>query len=297
MMKYIKLTTILSMSLLLLSCSQKQKRTQEVILTESSVLVASHRGDWRNYADNSIEGIESCIAMGVDIVELDVSKTKDGHLILMHDKTVDRTTNGKGKVEDLTLEEIKALKLRNGLGRASEFKVPTLEEAMLVAKGKIKVNLDKADKYFADVYEVLEKTGTVEQTIIKSDKPYSELRAEHGEHLDKMIFMPVVNIKEETTIAHLDSLLDQKYPYYEIVFKTEDKEKLHHIKDKLKETESVIWINSLWPSLCGGYSDDRALKDADATWGYLVDSLGARILQTDRPTMMLEYLQKRGLHK
>jgi glycerophosphoryl diester phosphodiesterase len=49
------------------------------------VPVASYRGDWRNYADNSIEGIESCIRMGVDIVEIDVAKTKDGQLILMHD--------------------------------------------------------------------------------------------------------------------------------------------------------------------------------------------------------------------
>lgn len=292
-----QIITIFILSSFIVSCNQKETKEKEPIKAESEVLVASHRGDWRNYADNCLEGIESCIKMGVDIVEIDVSKTKDGHLILMHDKTVDRTTNGKGKVEDLTLAEIKEFKLRNGLGRAGEFKVPTLEEAMLVAKGKIKVNLDKADKYFADVYEVLERTGTVEQTIIKSDKSYSELRAEHGEHLDKMIFMPVVNIKEETTIAHLDSLLDQKYPYYEIVFKTEDKEKLHHIKAKLKDTESVIWINSLWPSLCGGYSDDRALKDADATWGYLIDSLSAGILQTDRPAMMLEYMQKRGLHK
>lgn len=288
---------ILSLLFLLFSCTHREVEQVEEAVSESQVLVASHRGDWRNYADNCLEGIESCIAMGVDIVEIDVSKTKDGHLILMHDKTVDRTTNGKGLVEDFTLAEIKELKLRNGLGRPGEFKVPTLEEAMLVAKGKIKVNLDKADKYFADVYEVLEKTGTVEQTIIKSDKPYGELRKIHGEHLDRMIFMPVVNVKKETTTAHLDSLLDMKYPYYEIVFKTEDKRKLHHIKDKLKDGESVIWINSLWPSLCGGYSDDRALKDMDATWGYLIDSLGAKILQTDRPAMMLEYLRKRRLHK
>lgn len=287
---------ILPLLLFSFSCTQQVKE-EKIETKESKVLVASHRGDWRNYADNCLEGIESCIAMGVDIVEIDISKTKDGHLILMHDKTVDRTTNGKGKVEDLTLAEIKELKLRNGLGRAGEFKVPTLEEAMLTAKGKIKVNLDKADKYFADVYEVLEKTGTIEQTIIKSDRPYSGLRAEQGEHLDKMIFMPVVKIKDETTIAHLDSLLDQKYPYYELVFKTEDKEKLHHIKNKLKDSESVIWINSLWPSLCGGYSDDRALQDANGTWGYLVDSLGAGILQTDRPVLMLEYLRKRGLHR
>lgn len=279
-----------------LSCTQTVDETKKEV-GKSQVLVASHRGDWRNYADNCLEGIESCITMGVDIVELDVSRTRDGHLILMHDKTVNRTTNGKGLVSELTLAEIRELRLRNGLGRASEFKVPTLEEALLVAKDRILINLDKADEYFQEVYPLLEKTGTVEQTIIKSDKPYEELRALHGESLDRMIFMPVIQINEETTLASLDSLLEAGYPYYEIVFKKEDKEKLHHIKEKLRDTESVIWINSLWPSLCGGYSDDRALKDAEGTWGYLVDSLGAGILQTDRPALMLEYFQKRGLHR
>jgi len=200
-------------------------------------------------------------------------------------------------VSELTLAEIKGLRLRNGLGRVSEFTVPTLEEVMLAVKGRIMVNLDKADEYFDDVYQILEKTGTVEQTIIKSDQLYRQLREQYGEHLDRMIFMPVIHIREETTITHLDSLLDRKYPYYEIVFKTEDKEKLWHIKEKLKTAESVIWINSLWASLCGGYSDDRALKDTDATWGYLIDSLHAGILQTDRPAMMLEYLQGKQLHK
>ncbi|WP_145996423.1 glycerophosphodiester phosphodiesterase family protein, partial [Dysgonomonas massiliensis] len=126
-----KINLLLFISFLLVSCSQKQNESHVTSAVDRKVFVASHRGDWRNYADNSIEGIESCIQMGVDIVEIDVSRTKDGHLILMHDKTVDRTTNGKGKVEDLTLAEIRELKLRNGLGRPGEFKVPTLEEAML----------------------------------------------------------------------------------------------------------------------------------------------------------------------
>lgn len=294
-MKNINKLFFVTLFFLAISCTPTKEEQSEPVV-ETKVRVASHRGDWRNYADNSIEGIESCIKMGVDIVEIDVSKTKDGHLILMHDKTVDRTTNGKGLVSDLTLEEIKEFKLRNGLGRPSDFKVPTLEEAMLVAKDRIMVNLDKADEYFDDVYGVLERTGTVKQTLIKSDKPYSELRLQFGEHLDSLIFMPVVKITEHTTTASLDSLFANNYPYYEIVFKTEEKEQLQYIKEQLANTESIIWINSLWPSLCAGYSDDKALVDPDGTWGYLIDSLGAGVLQTDRPLMMLEYLQKRKLH-
>ncbi|MFT4071273.1 MAG: glycerophosphodiester phosphodiesterase family protein [Dysgonamonadaceae bacterium] len=283
---------ILFVLLLLLSYSCVSAQNKEA----KNVLVVSHRGDWRNYADNALEGIESCIKMGVDIVEIDISKTKDGHLILMHDKTVDRTTNGQGFVGDLTLAEIQSLYLRNGLGRVSEFKVPSLEEAMLVAKGKIIVNLDKADKYFDDVYQILEKTNTLEQAIIKSNKAYAELKLQFGERLDKMIFMPVVTIKDTTTIEALNPILDMQYPFYEIVFEKENKDLLLHIKSKLENTTSLIWINSLWPSLCGGYSDDRALKNTDVTWGYLIDMFGARILQTDRPAMMLDYLRKRGLH-
>jgi glycerophosphoryl diester phosphodiesterase len=266
------------------------------IAQDSKVLVASHRGDWRNYADNSIEGIESCICMGVDIVEIDVSKTKDGQLILMHDRTIDRTTNGKGLVSDFTLEEIRQFHLKNGLGRVTQFNIPTLEEAMLVAKDKITVNVDKGDEYFDEVYQILEKTGTVRQAIIKSDKPYEELRARYGENLDKMIFMPVLNLKKETTIDSIGAVLDEKYPFYEICFHEENKELWVQIKEKLQQTTSIVWINSLWDSLCGGYSDDKALKDPDGTWGYLIDELGAGILQTDRPALMLDYLRKRGLH-
>ena len=64
----------------------------------------------------SLQGIQNCIDMGVDMVEIDLKKTKDGHLVLIHDRTVDRTMNGKGKVEDYTLAELKAMQLKNGVG-------------------------------------------------------------------------------------------------------------------------------------------------------------------------------------
>jgi glycerophosphoryl diester phosphodiesterase len=267
-----------------------------VMAQMSKVLVASHRGDWRNYADNSIEGIESCIKMGVDIVEIDVQRTKDGHLILMHDRKVDRTTNGKGLVGDFTLEEIRQLKLKNGLGRVTGFKIPTLEETMTLAKDRITVNIDKGDEYFDDVYNILEKTGTIEQAIIKSNKPYKQLREKYGENLDKMIFMPVIELKKETAIDSIRTVLDKKYPMYEICFQEESKELWLQVKEKLQKNNSIIWINSLWDSLCGGYSDDKAPEDPDGTWGYLIDELGAGILQTDRPALMLDYLKKRGKH-
>jgi glycerophosphoryl diester phosphodiesterase len=259
------------------------------------VRVAAHRGDWRNYPENTLEAIESCIKMGVDIVEVDIAKTKDGHLLLMHDATVDRTTNGKGKVSDLTLAEIKQLRLRNGMGRITDFQIPTLEEVMLMTGNRVLINIDKGEDFFDDVYKVLEKTESVEQAIIKSDKPYEQLRLQYGEIMGRMTFMQIIVLKKGVTMDSIATLLDKEHPYYEICFQEENKELLLQIRDRLQTTRSVIWINSLWDSLCGGYSDDKALKDPSGTWGYLIDVLGAGILQTDRPALMLEYLRKRDM--
>ena len=110
------------------------------------VLVAAHRADWRNFPENSLEGIESAIQMGVDIIELDIKKTKDGHIILMHDKTLDRTTSGKGLVSDYTLAEIKAMVLRAAQGVKTRYKIPTLEEALLVCKDRAVINVDQDRK-------------------------------------------------------------------------------------------------------------------------------------------------------
>ena len=133
------------------------------------VLVVSHRGDWRNAPENSLQAIQNCIEMGVDMVEIDLKRTKDGHLVLMHDKTIDRTTTGKGRPEDYTLKELKEFYLRGGAGHKTRHKIPTFEEVMLLCKGKIMVNVDKGYEYFKEAYAILEETGTVNQCIIKSD--------------------------------------------------------------------------------------------------------------------------------
>ena len=110
------------------------------------VLVVAHRGNWREAPENSIASIQSSIDIGVDIVEIDVRKTSDGHLILMHDSDVNRTTNGSGTVSSKTLAEIKELLLVNRYGIVTNERIPTLKEAMQTAKGKIIVMVDKANE-------------------------------------------------------------------------------------------------------------------------------------------------------
>lgn len=260
------------------------------------VLVVSHRADWRNAPENSLQAIQNCIDMGVDMVEVDLKMTKDGHLILMHDKTINRTTTGKGKPEDYTLAELKTMRLKNGAGHKTRHQIPTFEECMLLCKGKIMVNVDKGYDYFKEAYAVLEKTGTVEQCVMKAGLPYELVKAENGEVLEKMVFMPVINLHKEGAEALIDGYIAHMKPKaFELVFDNDGPEVLKLIK-KVRESGARIFINSLWPELCGGHDDDRAveLKEPDESWGWIV-SQGAKLIQTDRPALLLDYLTEKGL--
>ena len=298
--------------LALSSCGQKEKNVpvndkpvvekKSASVTENleseGILVVSHRGDWRNAPENSLQAIQNCIDMGVDMVEIDLKKTKDGHLVLMHDKTINRTMNGKGKPEDYTLAELREFFLKGGHGQKTRHKIPTFEEVMMLCKGKIMVNVDKGYDYFKDAYAVLEKTGTVGQCVMKSDYPYEKVKAENGEVLDKMVFMPVVNLHKEGAEAIIDGYLKNMQPKaFELVFNNDSADVLRLIK-KVKDSGAKIFINSLWPDLCGGHDDDRAveLKEPEESWGWIINQ-GAKLIQTDRPAFLLDYLRNKGLHQ
>ena len=134
------------------------------------IIVIAHRGVSRNAPENSLQAIKNSIEIGVDMVEIDIRETKDGQLILMHDPSINRTTNGKGNVKDWTLEGLKTLNLLDNFGFVTEYKIPTLEEALLLSKDKILINLDKSYNLFDMCVVVIKKTGTRKQVIIKGEK-------------------------------------------------------------------------------------------------------------------------------
>lgn len=264
----------------------------------TAVFVVAHRGDWRYAPENSIAAIEHSIAVGVDVVELDLQLTRDSVLIVMHDATLNRTTTGKGRVADWTLDSIRTLKLKNGCGIRTKHAVPTLEEALLAAKGRVLVNLDKADRYFDLVVPVLERTGTTRQIVMKGSKPADEVLALYGKYLDEVIYMPVVNLDSENAAELMqDYISDLKPAAYELLYaQAEDTAMPLRMRDTLRG-QALIWYNTLWDTVCGGHDDDLSLEDPDAAFGYLIDTLGARIIQTDRAEHLLSYLRQRGLHE
>ncbi|MCX8065362.1 MAG: glycerophosphodiester phosphodiesterase family protein [Candidatus Hydrogenedentes bacterium] len=99
----------------------------------SQTFVCAHRGDAKNAPENTIPAIKSAVEKGVHMIEFDVRMTKDGHLVLMHDETVDRTTNGKGKVSELTSHEIYSLDAGSWFNESFRgTKVPSMAEVFSV---------------------------------------------------------------------------------------------------------------------------------------------------------------------
>ena len=169
----------------------RAERIREQLLTcdESSVIVVAHRADWRNFPENSLEAIQSAIEMGVDMLEIDVQRTKDGVLILMHDHNLDRTTTGSGNIADTNWEDIAKLNLKDHQGNVTTYKVPKLEDALLMCKDRIMINLDKADRYFDEVFAMLERTGTTNLIVMKGGQPASEVKEKFGKYLENMVLV------------------------------------------------------------------------------------------------------------
>ncbi|MBQ6253837.1 MAG: glycerophosphodiester phosphodiesterase family protein [Bacteroidales bacterium] len=309
MKRFILLAALAAVALSAISCGKAgngesaASKAMSILKDPASkkILVAAHRGDWRNYPENSIPAIESLIKMGVDMMELDVKMTSDGVLVVCHDQTVDRTTNGKGLISTYTLDSLKTLRLKRSHGVTTDsLRMPTLKEALLVCKDKILVNVDQGGKWLPEVLEVAREVGCVDQIIFKTsgarEATAAPMRAcgEAG-----VVYMPVVSVSKDGASPTIDSYLDggEMPLIFEVCFSKDSPETEAYLK-ALQEAGSKVWVNSIWGSLCGYLDDDRAFQspeEAEAAYGRLVD-LGFKVFQSDRPEYLLDYLRKRGLH-
>jgi glycerophosphoryl diester phosphodiesterase len=109
-------------------------------------IISGHRGGMtKGFPENSMETFANTLKYMPSFFEIDPRLTKDSVAVLMHDATLDRTTNGTGKLADYTYAEIQKLRLRDPQGNITDCKIPTLKEAILWSKGKTVMNLDKKD--------------------------------------------------------------------------------------------------------------------------------------------------------
>lgn len=241
------------------------------------VLVAAHRAEHHRYPENSLKAIQAAIALGVDIVEIDVKVSKDGVPFLMHDKTMDRTTNGKGDPEELTWSELQKFVIVDK-GKRTALKIPSLEEALTVAEGKILVDLDLKTDRIESILRIIKKTET-KDIVFFFDSDYATLSAIHKADPDYMIMPRAHRYTEaDSAIALFDP------PVVHIDFSFYSPETIQLIKDSFARA----WINAL------GEPDDDIRKGKEKRALKKLLEHGASIIQTDEPEKVIKALAENG---
>ena len=134
---------------------------------DNSILVSGHRGGREvGFPENSIEGFQNVLNQVPSFFEIDPRLTKDSVIVLMHDATLERTTNSTGKLSDYTWEELQSVRLKDSEGRVTSAKIPTLEEVIIWSKGKTVINLDKKDVPFHKIVSIIKKHNAEKHVML-----------------------------------------------------------------------------------------------------------------------------------
>lgn len=242
------------------------------------VLVVAHRGAHGAAPENSAKAIEDAIAMGVDIIEIDIRSTKDGVPVLLHDQTLDRTTTGSGQIANMTFEEVRHLRLLNKAGEVTEQRVPTLTEVLVQAKGRAVLDLDIKSGPIESIVSRVVETSTINSALFFSGN--TETLQQALKMSSSLLIMPrardLVSTKQLATafspvIIHIDSSFNNNSTI-----------------EAARFSGSRVWINAL------GASDAMILS---GQYGEALEPLlahGASIIQTDHPQQVLAYLRRTG---
>ncbi|MUZ57290.1 glycerophosphodiester phosphodiesterase [Agrobacterium vitis] len=265
--------------------------------TNPTILTIAHRGLWKSTAENSLASIREAIAQGVDMVEIDTQASADGHLVVIHDATLDRTTTGSRTVSDLPFDVIRQAKLRSGAGGPeadiTEECVPTLEEILEEARGRITVNIDT--KFTRDLPQVMEtvlRMNIADQVLVKTD---IDLDADHfaitdADWFGKIPHMPMFPVRPGRFTEDLRRIESLKAPMIEVKFT--DLADIADARAELDRQNIRVWINTLDVSHCLDFNDTRALADPDGVWTVLADA-GVGAIQTDEVEAFKAWLHAR----
>jgi glycerophosphoryl diester phosphodiesterase len=245
----------------------------------TTVLVAAHRAVHHVHPENSLQSIEAAIKLGVDIIEIDVKVSKDGVPFLMHDRTMDRTTTGKGDPEEFTWDELQQFSIVDK-GKKTKLKIPSLHDALELAYGKILIDLDLKTDKIGEVVKVVNKTNS-KDFVFFFDSDYHVLSRVHQADKDFMIMPRAYSVQMADSAI---SLFDPPVVHIDFSFYTPQ------CVDVIRSSAARVWINALG-------DPDKDLKEGRQKHALknLLEN-GASVIQTDEPALLLAALRKKGLH-
>ncbi len=166
------LVTSIALNILLagglwIACGDPASSMASLPSLKHPIAVIAHRAGRNGTPENTLSAIRNAIRLGVDYVELDIRTTKDGKLVIMHDGTVDRTTNGKGAVKELDLDSLRALDAGSKYdAKFAGEKVPTFEEVLTLCRDKVHIYVDHKEAPTQQVLDAIKAHGMEKQVVV-----------------------------------------------------------------------------------------------------------------------------------
>ena len=287
------------------------------------VLVVAHRAGGlqqgkSRFAENSIEALRDAIAAGAEMVEIDVRRSKDGELVVMHDSWLDRTTDCTGEVLARTMDELRKCHLViEGTAAVAAEPVPTLRDMLAISRGKILVNIDNkletAD--LVDMVALARSMGVEEQVVVKANLWSAERLAQVKETMGRLghgfQFMPIIAddavrdasfieqaskafsaraVEMITWRGDADRMTDTGGPLFSAKVRAASVRGGWHI---WVDTHAIV--NKPGGYLSGGRGDELAVAAGfpRETFGFWAER-GATMIQTDEPRAAIDWLAANG---
>jgi glycerophosphoryl diester phosphodiesterase len=258
-------------SLLLLPvCLHAQQKSvwPSVTPEPGKVVVISHRGEHLRHPENTLAAFQAAIDAGADFFEMDVRTTSDGKFVLLHDATVNRMTSATGPVSDFRFEQIRALDV--GAKFSPEFagtKIPTMDEALDLAYGKINVYVDAKNADAKLLVDTIVRHGMQNHVVIYGDPFFLH---------DVQKLRPDLRVMPEASSVDVCKLLTKSLKPQVLAFDSGD------FKD------DVIQVAKAAKAMI--YVDGMGAADEPKGWQQAIDK-GANGIQTDRPAELADYLR------
>ena len=263
--------------------------------SKKNIFVAAHRGWCAAYPENTMLAFKKALEIGVDQIETDVRVTADGELVLIHDSTVDRTTNGTGKVCEKTLAELRELDA--GIKKGDEFageKIPTFIEFMELVKDHPTLTLDIELKEYPTagrealafevcdrVLKIIDDYNFTDRIVINTfSGPLQEyIQDKYGSKYRRHIYYPIANLGAVKRDPYADGA------YCCCMFRT-----LYSPINMATKAEFELMDSFGIEPWAGAGVKDMAGVD-------MAIERGATLITCNNPDVVLECLRERGYHK
>ncbi|TPW25873.1 glycerophosphodiester phosphodiesterase family protein [Pararhizobium mangrovi] len=302
---------------------QIRERLDDANRWRGHVMVVAHRTGWKEngrtrFAEDSVAAIRHSVALGAEMVELDVRKSADGALVIVHDSWLNRTTTCTGEVAKTTLAELKRCHLViEDTGEVTDETVPTLKDVLRAAKDDILVNIDNklGPEILPEIAREAREIGVSRQIVMKANL-WNQERIDRFKRLmarmdGGIVFMPIFAddaVGDAGFIRHATKAFSA--PAAELIDWHADDEPVTRdggalFSAKVRAAAIAgnwhIWadtyaiVNKPDGMLSGGRGDAMALAEGngDAVYGFWVDR-GATMIQTDEPKAAIAWLEKHG---